>query len=222
MANRIEQALRRCGCASGIYRVLPPRASCPEGAEIRGSVEQPKDTCQRRLCRKPCHGICQDHAHGAAQDRRGAHRAHGARRLWLLPALRRRPAFELARLTSGIRTCCPPSRSPADYGRVDDGHGEKVMVVFVSANPTGPMTIGNDARRRARRRAFRVRAERAGYKCSGEFYVTMPAIRSTCSASPSRRATSSSSRVRTRSNSRTTATTATTSRRFPRQAHLRA
>ena len=31
----------------------------------------------------------------------------------------------------------------ADYGRVDDGHGEKVMVEFVSANPTGPMTIGN-------------------------------------------------------------------------------
>ena len=33
--------------------------------------------------------------------------------------------------------------SGADYGRVDDGHGEKVMVEFVSANPTGPMTIGN-------------------------------------------------------------------------------
>ena len=30
-----------------------------------------------------------------------------------------------------------------DYGRVDDYHGEKVMVEFVSANPTGPMTIGN-------------------------------------------------------------------------------
>ena len=29
-----------------------------------------------------------------------------------------------------------------DYGRVDVGHGERVMVEFVSANPTGPMTIG--------------------------------------------------------------------------------
>lgn len=31
----------------------------------------------------------------------------------------------------------------ADYGRSDYGHGEKVMVEFVSANPTGPMHMGN-------------------------------------------------------------------------------
>ena len=30
-----------------------------------------------------------------------------------------------------------------NYGRINDGKGEKVMVEFVSANPTGPMTIGN-------------------------------------------------------------------------------
>ena len=30
-----------------------------------------------------------------------------------------------------------------DYGTSDMGHGERVMVEFVSANPTGPMTIGN-------------------------------------------------------------------------------
>ena len=29
------------------------------------------------------------------------------------------------------------------YGAVDEGKGEKVMVEFVSANPTGPMHIGN-------------------------------------------------------------------------------
>ena len=29
------------------------------------------------------------------------------------------------------------------YGAVDEGHGEKVMVEFVSANPTGPMHMGN-------------------------------------------------------------------------------
>ena len=30
-----------------------------------------------------------------------------------------------------------------DYGRVDVGHGAKCMVEFVSANPTGPMHMGN-------------------------------------------------------------------------------
>ena len=29
------------------------------------------------------------------------------------------------------------------YGRSDEGHGKKVMVEFVSANPTGPMHMGN-------------------------------------------------------------------------------
>ena len=29
------------------------------------------------------------------------------------------------------------------YGQSDEGHGEKVMVEFVSANPTGPMHMGN-------------------------------------------------------------------------------
>ena len=29
------------------------------------------------------------------------------------------------------------------YGAVDEGRGERVMVEFVSANPTGPMHIGN-------------------------------------------------------------------------------
>ena len=32
---------------------------------------------------------------------------------------------------------------PAGYGSSDMGHGQKVMVEFVSANPTGPMHMGN-------------------------------------------------------------------------------
>ena len=31
----------------------------------------------------------------------------------------------------------------ADYGRSDYGQGKKIMVEFVSANPTGPMHMGN-------------------------------------------------------------------------------
>lgn len=31
----------------------------------------------------------------------------------------------------------------ADYGKSDYGKGKKILVEFVSANPTGPMHIGN-------------------------------------------------------------------------------
>ena len=57
-----------------------------------------------------------------------------------------------------------------DYGRVDDYHGEKVMVEFVSANPTGPMTIGN-ARGGVLGDALSNVLERAGCNVWREFYV---------------------------------------------------
>ena len=56
------------------------------------------------------------------------------------------------------------------YGRVDEGHGEKVMVEFVSANPTGPMHIGN-ARGGVLGDALSSVLERAGYDVWREFYV---------------------------------------------------
>lgn len=56
------------------------------------------------------------------------------------------------------------------YGRSDEGHGEKVMVEFVSANPTGPMTIGN-ARGGVLGDALASVLDRAGYKVFREFYV---------------------------------------------------
>jgi arginyl-tRNA synthetase len=58
----------------------------------------------------------------------------------------------------------------ADYGRIDVGHGEKVMVEFVSANPTGPMTIGN-ARGGVLGDALASVLDKAGYKVWREFYV---------------------------------------------------
>jgi arginyl-tRNA synthetase len=58
----------------------------------------------------------------------------------------------------------------ADYGRVDVGRGEKVMVEFVSANPTGPMTIGN-ARGGVLGDALASVLDRAGYDVWREFYV---------------------------------------------------
>lgn len=57
-----------------------------------------------------------------------------------------------------------------DYGRVDFGHGERVMVEFVSANPTGPMTIGN-ARGGVLGDTLASVLDRAGFSVWREFYV---------------------------------------------------
>ena len=58
----------------------------------------------------------------------------------------------------------------ADYGRSDIGHGQKVMVEFVSANPTGPMHMGN-ARGGVLGDALASVLDRAGYQVWREFYV---------------------------------------------------
>ncbi len=57
-----------------------------------------------------------------------------------------------------------------DYGRTDDGRGERVMVEFVSANPTGPMTIGN-ARGGVLGDTLATVLDYAGYNVWREFYV---------------------------------------------------
>lgn len=58
----------------------------------------------------------------------------------------------------------------ADYGRSDFGDGKKVMVEFVSANPTGPMHMGN-ARGGALGDCLSAVLDAAGYKVWREFYV---------------------------------------------------
>ena len=57
-----------------------------------------------------------------------------------------------------------------DFGRSDIGGGKKVMVEFVSANPTGPMHMGN-ARGGVLGDALASVLDRAGYKVWREFYV---------------------------------------------------
>ena len=56
------------------------------------------------------------------------------------------------------------------YGRSDFGGGKKVMVEFVSANPTGPMHIGN-ARGGALGDCLAGVLDFAGYNVSREFYI---------------------------------------------------
>jgi arginyl-tRNA synthetase len=56
------------------------------------------------------------------------------------------------------------------YGNCDIGQGKRVMVEFVSANPTGPMTIGN-ARGGVLGDTLASVLQKAGYNVWREFYV---------------------------------------------------
>ena len=57
-----------------------------------------------------------------------------------------------------------------EYGRSDYGQGKKIMVEFVSANPTGPMHMGN-ARGGALGDCLAAVLDAAGYSVWREFYV---------------------------------------------------
>ena len=61
-------------------------------------------------------------------------------------------------------------RLGAAYGRSDFGQGKRVLVEYVSANPTGPMHIGN-ARGGVLGDALSAVLEAAGYQVSREFYI---------------------------------------------------
>ena len=56
------------------------------------------------------------------------------------------------------------------YGRSDAGQGQRVLVEYVSANPTGPMHIGN-ARGGVLGDALASVLEAAGYQVEREFYI---------------------------------------------------
>lgn len=57
-----------------------------------------------------------------------------------------------------------------DYGKTDDGKGKRILVEFVSANPTGPMHIGN-ARGGALGDCLASLLQYAGYYVEREFYI---------------------------------------------------
>ncbi|MEL4106685.1 arginine--tRNA ligase [Oscillospiraceae bacterium WX1] len=65
---------------------------------------------------------------------------------------------------------CAVESEGQDFGRCDIGVGQRVMVEFVSANPTGPMTIGN-ARGGVLGDTLAAVLDMAGYSVSREFYV---------------------------------------------------
>ena len=140
--------------------------------ELRGSVEQPKDSANG--------DFAANHAMASAKALRMPPRKIAETLVshldlaesWFASAEVAGPGFLNFRLSPKWYADVLQSieSEGADYGRVDDGHGEKVMVEFVSANPTGPMTIGN-ARGGVLGDAMAAVLDRAGYDVWREFYV---------------------------------------------------
>ena len=62
------------------------------------------------------------------------------------------------------------NKEGTDFGRINTGNGQKVMVEFVSANPTGPLHMGN-ARGGALGDCIAGVLQAAGYDVTREFYV---------------------------------------------------
>lgn len=81
------------------------------------------------------------------------------------------PGFLNFRLDPGFlaRGLLPILQNPEQWGRADIGHGERVVVEFVSANPTGPLHVGH-GRQAALGDAISTLLEWTGWKVDREFY----------------------------------------------------
>jgi arginyl-tRNA synthetase len=81
------------------------------------------------------------------------------------------PGFLNFRLDPGFqaRGLLTILESPDTFGRLDIGHGERVVVEFVSANPTGPLHVGH-GRQAALGDAISTLLEYTGWHVDREFY----------------------------------------------------
>ena len=137
MADLIERAKSR------IDELV--KAAVPELAAASGSVSIPKNTQNG--------DYAANHAMAGAKALRSAPRKIAEDILanmnlagtWFTGAECAGPGFLNFRLGDSWYTEVLETirKEGADYGRADNRNGKKVMVEFVSANPTGPMTIGN-------------------------------------------------------------------------------
>ncbi len=173
MSNMIESAKQNIhALLQAAYEKAAAKGELPQGAALTGTVEIPKDTANG------------DYAANHAMA--GARALHMApRRIaealcanidlegsWFSSVEVAGPGFINFRLADSwysavLRSVCSEG---ADYGRTNVGGGERVMVEFVSANPTGPMHMGN-ARGGVLGDALANVLDRAGYSVWREFYV---------------------------------------------------
>ncbi len=173
MANMIQAAKDQINSIlQAAYEKAAAAGALPAGAELTGSVEIPKDT--------------------ANGDYAANHAMTGARAMRMAP---RKIADALAAnadlegsFFSSVEVAGPGfinfrlggkwygdvlaavRAEGRDYGRSDVYGGKKVMIEFVSANPTGPMHMGN-ARGGVLGDALASVLDRAGCKVWREFYV---------------------------------------------------
>ena len=173
MANLIQSAKERVSeILQSAYERAAERGQLPAGAVLSGTVEIPKDTANG--------DFAANHAMTGARALRMAPRkiaealAENAELegSWFRSVEVAGPGFINFRLSDkwygDVITAI--NAEGADYGRSDEGRGQKVMVEFVSANPTGPMHMGN-ARGGVLGDSLASVLDRAGYEVWREFYV---------------------------------------------------
>ena len=173
MANLIQKAKDSINdIISAAYAKAVEAGQLPDGAPLSGSVEIPKDTANG--------DYAANHAMTGARAMRMAPRKIAETLIanmeldgtWFSSVEAAGPGFINFRLSDGWYgdVLKAVSGEGADYGRVDIGKGKKAMVEFVSANPTGPMHMGN-ARGGVLGDALASVLDRAGYNVWREFYV---------------------------------------------------
>ena len=173
MANLIQNAKDQINdILLAAYSKAAEKGELPAGAVLTGTVEIPKDTANG--------DYAANHAMTGARALRMAPRkiadtlAANAelKGTWFSSIEVAGPGFINFRLAdSWYADVIKAARSEGkDYGRINVGEGKKVMVEFVSANPTGPMHMGN-ARGGVLGDALASVLDRAGYDTYREFYV---------------------------------------------------
>ena len=173
MANLIEQAkLKADELLRAAYESAAAKGILPEGAELKGNVDIPKDTKNGDYAAN--HAMV--NAKALKSNPRKIAEALVAEvnteGTWFDAVEIAGPGFINFRLGKKWYADVLESAEAEgmDYGRINVGNGEKVMVEFVSANPTGPMTIGN-ARGGVLGDTLASVLDRAGYDVYREFYV---------------------------------------------------
>ena len=146
MSNMIQAARAQVAqLTQQAYEKAAQAGLLPEGAQVKATIEIPKDTA---------HG---DYASSFAMaGAKAMHKAPRAIAQAIVDNLELEGSYfqkvEIAgpgflNFTLGPKwygeVLSAVEREGAEYGANTEGNGEKVMVEFVSANPTGPMHMGN-------------------------------------------------------------------------------
>ena len=173
MSNLIEEARKQiCGLLADAQRRAADKGELPEAEPLRGTVEVPKDTSNG--------DFAANHAMTGARALRMAPRKIADALVanielegsWFTSVEAAGPGFINFRLGPDWYgdVLAAVEREGADYGRSDALAGQRVMVEFVSANPTGPMHMGN-ARGGVLGDTLAEVLSRAGAEVWREFYV---------------------------------------------------